>query len=758
VEWPPIFIEFMNSIAVVNLDVFRTVDLQCEAKAWSFNSTFLLTIFMPIVIAILNFAIMAVRRLVCGSEKAYAQHLKGFLFFLFLIYPNVSSTIMKYYKCTEVGDSFFLDIDARVLCGSDEWMWHAYIGAGAALLYPVGVPVFFLVLLKLNRDSLFKDGDVMEKRDIIEAKVIEMHEEYLDKREKLGLDQKVVLAIGSEDTIADSAGAADDTNASGLPACFKTKEDKKELEELESGAHPKRLQVMDLIVFGEDIDALLVELEEIDDKIAEQEGTQDRLGFIYISYVPAAFYWELVELLKKFILCSVVIFIKPDTLAQVAFAFIVTLMFFLAQISVIPFDVVDDNFYNFISLLSTILTLFCGLVIMGVDATKLAGEATDDPYENYAISLLLVGCNGGVICLFFFAMFGKTQKKGSGDWTANLQKKMQKKMGDASMAILASNDQLIRDMIDSLREGLAEIEGMPENFDKLLEAIKFDLAGAGNKAAKYAGPLGIKKFVNDIQAAVNAPSARKVCMNILGVASGFTSPKVKEVMIQCVVDVVEMASALVEESEEAATAAAENTATKEADEEPYFLFDPIILSLLKSVAKAAVKNVDAMLDTEAMMRGFTSIFEDPLDAPARFLNFTVSILEPQALLYPIAIMTETMSSAADMREHLSAEAIEALELMVAAIKATTIKTVTTAADIKKLVESLVRIPMMAFEDGPGASRRVIVLVATHLQISLPQFKVDDEAPDGMGLELRAMPWCPPALTVVPGGVNLQLID
>jgi len=676
---------------------------------------------------------MALRQ-VCGAEKAYAQHLKGFLFFLFLIYPNVSSTIMKYYKCTEVGSTFYLDIDARVICGSDEWMWHAYIGAGAVLLYPVGVPVFFFVLLNLNHDSLFKDEDLMEKRDIIEAKLIEMHEEYHAKKAALGLHEhreQQSLTVGAISVNFDDGSALDDpahgTDMFGVPA-LKTSEDKKELEELEaSGAHPNRLQVMDIIVIGEDIDTLEEELAAIDDKIADQEATQDRLGFIYISYVPMAFYWELVELLKKFILCSVVIFIKPNTLAQVAFAFIVTLLFFLAQISVIPFDVVDDNFYNFISLLSTILTLFCGLVIMGVDATKLAGEQTDDPYENAAISMLLVGCNAGVICLFFFSMFGKTQQKKTGNWTAALQKKMKKKMGAASMAILASNTQLIRDMIDSLRAALGEIEAMPENFDKLLEAIKFDLTAKGKKAAKYAGPLGIKKFVADIQSAFDAPSARAVCMNLLSVASGFSGAKVKEVMIACVVDVVEMASALAEDAEDAAKAAA----AAEEEEEPCFLFDPIVLSLLRSVAKAAAKNVEAMLDTEAMMRGFTSVFEDPFHAPARFLDFTLSILEPQALLYPIAIMTEVMSSAGSMREHLSAEATEALELMVVAIKDTTIKTVTTAAHVRKLVDSLVMIHAMALADGPGASRRVIVLVGAQLQVPLPKFDEDEDDPEGM---------------------------
>ena len=44
------------------------------------------------------------------------------------------------------------------------------------------------------------------------------------------------------------------------------------------------------------------------------------------------------------------------------------------------------------------------------------------------------------------------------------------------MAVLASNDKLIRDMYMIDCQALGEIEGMPENFDPLLEAIKADIS------------------------------------------------------------------------------------------------------------------------------------------------------------------------------------------------------------------------------------------------------------------------------------------
>merc|ERR1712100_686888 len=83
VEWPKAFTDFMAGIAVVNIDIFRTVDFQCESRSYSFNTTFLLTIFLPIVITLVNFVVMLLRQM-CGAERAYPQHMKAFLFFLFL--------------------------------------------------------------------------------------------------------------------------------------------------------------------------------------------------------------------------------------------------------------------------------------------------------------------------------------------------------------------------------------------------------------------------------------------------------------------------------------------------------------------------------------------------------------------------------------------------------------------------------------------------------------------------------------------------
>ena len=68
------------------------------------------------------------------------QHMFAFLTLLFLIYagkaqeletslsahiPGVSSTVVKFFKCTEVDGEWLLHADYSLLCFSSEWLSYA---------------------------------------------------------------------------------------------------------------------------------------------------------------------------------------------------------------------------------------------------------------------------------------------------------------------------------------------------------------------------------------------------------------------------------------------------------------------------------------------------------------------------------------------------------------------------------------------------------------------------------------------------------
>ena len=96
--------------------------------------------------------------------------LKLVIFMLFLIYPSVSNTILKMFSCRTLGNGkSYLTADYSIECGGAKVHTHAFSGkysfdayrawAGAAVLvYPIGVPIFFFIVLWLQRGALFVAG------------------------------------------------------------------------------------------------------------------------------------------------------------------------------------------------------------------------------------------------------------------------------------------------------------------------------------------------------------------------------------------------------------------------------------------------------------------------------------------------------------------------------------------------------------------------------------------------------------------------
>ena len=57
----------------------------------------------------------------CLALILLVQHMFAFLFLLFVLYAGVSTTIMKFFKCTEIEGIWLLDADHRLQCFEPEW-------------------------------------------------------------------------------------------------------------------------------------------------------------------------------------------------------------------------------------------------------------------------------------------------------------------------------------------------------------------------------------------------------------------------------------------------------------------------------------------------------------------------------------------------------------------------------------------------------------------------------------------------------------
>jgi F0F1-type ATP synthase membrane subunit b/b' len=87
-----------------------------------------------------------------------------------------------------------------------------------------------------------------------------------------------------------------------------------------------------------------------------------RYGFFYMRYEEMYWYWEVTEMLRKFILCGVVIFIAQGSMLQLCFSIVTGAFFMAIHFKFQPFeDDLDDNLQtsalvaNFLTLVTTIL-------------------------------------------------------------------------------------------------------------------------------------------------------------------------------------------------------------------------------------------------------------------------------------------------------------------------------------------------------------------------------------------------------------------
>jgi hypothetical protein len=166
IEWPNSLTEVWDSLAVANIDLFSALTVECLAADWSFYSTFQTTIIYPIILGLVLVFVTFVRCLQAEDEESsrevYVQAWKWSLLGMFLIYPSVSSTVLKVWHCREVEGTAYVSSDYRLVCWTptetnSEWQMNAIIAGIAFFVYPFGIPAFYYYELTTNKDALYDE-------------------------------------------------------------------------------------------------------------------------------------------------------------------------------------------------------------------------------------------------------------------------------------------------------------------------------------------------------------------------------------------------------------------------------------------------------------------------------------------------------------------------------------------------------------------------------------------------------------------------
>ena len=90
------------------------------------------------------------------ARPAVLDFCSGALFLiLFLIYPSTSAAIFATFQCEQLDDgSSWLRADLSIDCNSPTHNWYVWYASCMVLVYPVGTPLLYYVILRCHKKAV----------------------------------------------------------------------------------------------------------------------------------------------------------------------------------------------------------------------------------------------------------------------------------------------------------------------------------------------------------------------------------------------------------------------------------------------------------------------------------------------------------------------------------------------------------------------------------------------------------------------------
>jgi hypothetical protein len=265
----------------------------------------------------------------------------------FMIYPQMCLIILSTLYCKEFHDgSKWLVVDMNVRCDSPDiinsyifkemtFAQVQYVAAGCAVIYPIGVPLFFVGVLLWKRDTLFMSAHTDDKAEF---------------------ERKILCS----------------TRSAGVGDTMEVLSERHNKDELNMAA-----QTIQKWAKREMFYSMMTEVLRV-------VKTQSMCGTLYLNYEPQFFWWEALELIRKLILTGVIIFIMPETPTQLAVGCLITLAFMVLYSYAQPYEDIVDDVLQLLCQVAIFTNYFSGLLLM----VKSEG-ATDAGFTQWLVLMNL---------------------------------------------------------------------------------------------------------------------------------------------------------------------------------------------------------------------------------------------------------------------------------------------------------------------------------------------------------------------------------
>jgi hypothetical protein len=73
---------------------------------------------------------------------------------VFIMYPMLCQKMMAIFLCRKIEQKWYLTLDVTLECYDDQWLLQAILGSVGIIIYVIGVPVVFFVLLYQHKDQM----------------------------------------------------------------------------------------------------------------------------------------------------------------------------------------------------------------------------------------------------------------------------------------------------------------------------------------------------------------------------------------------------------------------------------------------------------------------------------------------------------------------------------------------------------------------------------------------------------------------------
>ncbi|RYH21675.1 hypothetical protein EON65_20285 [archaeon] len=356
VNMPNAFAAFADAFSFVNLDVYSIFPIGC-AQQMNFMDELLLTTVAPLLcVGLMGLFLAAVyaRMKHMASDEAIRQYeymkdkvLTAFFFLTYLVLPSVSVTIFQTFICQNIDpdnedssqEDLFLVADMNISCTSTYYYSWVLYACMMLVVYPIGIPLCYFVMLYRNRAGIITRDEVLEKEE---------------KEEKDGRTMS--------QRIADSLDKSVDYIHNPL------KESVKSLDRVSS-------------------------MIDMDDSLHKLPPQVARLSFLWAAYEPGFWYWEVIETFRRIMLTAVLSAIAPGTSSQNVFSIIVSVLFIKLYASHKPYEEDSDDA---LAELGQVQIFFTFLAVMCSQNDLLPG------YYDTSMGVLLIVINLSLPLVAFY--------------------------------------------------------------------------------------------------------------------------------------------------------------------------------------------------------------------------------------------------------------------------------------------------------------------------------------------------------------------